>query len=384
MAPHQILVIRGLADSSPWIAATLDVEKIPLSFGFSPDGTRAAVGNQLNGAGKASVTLLRGLPAAPVIDRTLGLKARAKVLSAVESVEFTRRGDSLVAQIGLHDEAASPGFFLANVVLQVVHDPFGEPEVSSPLRIPAGSWIPPTPPFEGLRTGRALGDSALLCDGDTLVTPVPGALDIGQPDARIVIVRGVRTGELSIQRTLTPLDGVGIAPFQVTLANDCSAIVTNTFSSTVTRITGLLDPDPNAIRLLSWNTSYPFPAEPAVVANGSALFVHHPRPPISNVPPAAVSGYRVRDGRILKRRVVEGPVRAWLQVKDQTLATWPAGLVDYLEGVLVPVSPEAGPDTDQNRRKGRGRSGSPAGRRAARDEVIPAANPSACQRRNYR
>lgn len=331
--PSEVLVVRGLLTGRPRIAATLAVPSAPLSFAFAPDGTYALVGDQA-GPGEATLTRVGGLPDAPRLDGTVALGVEAQVLTAVESVDFSHDGDRLLVQTALHDDPAPPGFLLPRVALQVVRGfaGGGTPVVSEPLMLPRDAALPPQPPFTDAPTGVALGDSALLCDGDSAIVPVSGAIDLGQPDARIFLVRGLEAGAPEIARTLSVADGVGIGPLQVALMPDCGgAIVTNVFSGDVSLICGLDDPTFASVEVTSSPLSYPFPAEPAVAPYGKALWVHHPRVPLDGAPPAAVTVLEMDDGALAPAGApLTGPIRAWLQAKDRTLATHPPSLVNYV------------------------------------------------------
>lgn len=332
LGPNGLLVVRGLRQGEPAVDAVLPMERFPLSLDVSPDGRTAVAGLQLGGPGTAQVAVIAGLPEAPFVEEIVDLGIAAEVLGAVESVDFGRDGRRVLVQTALHRHPAPPLFFLPDVVLQVVELGPGAARVSEPLVLPPQPFLPPGPPFEGLATGRALGDSAILCDGDTAVVGSTGALNLFQPDARVLLVRGVRSGALRVERVLTLAEGVGIAPFQVTVAPDCSAWITNTFDASVTRIGGLLSGDLGAVELESHSTVYPFPAEPALTPDGARLLVHHPRTPANGVPPPAVTVLDARTGAVLGPPL-GGPVVAWAEVKDGTLATVEPGLVDHLRAL---------------------------------------------------
>lgn len=349
-APEEVLVVRGLRLGRPHVAEAIPLATAPLSFAFAPDGTFAVVGNQ-TGPGEASLTVVAGLPGAVRVAGAVGLGIEAQVLGAVESVDFSHDGRRLLVHTALHDDPAPPGFLMPRVVLQVVRGldpgaPGPGPDVSEPLLLPRESALPPEPAFAGLPTGVALGDSALLCDGDSAIVPVSGALDLGQPDARIFLVRGLEAGRPEIARTLSPADGLGVAPLQVALAPDCSrAVVTNVFTGDASLLTGLGDPTFASVEVTALSLGFPFPAEPAIAPGGDTLWVHHPRIPLDGVPPAAVTVFDLAGpGQAALTPAgppVMGPVRAWLQAKDRTLAAHPPSLVNYVmaftEGLAIQV-----------------------------------------------
>jgi hypothetical protein len=108
--------------------------------------------------------------------------------------------------------------------------------------------------------------------------------------------------------------------------------VTNAFAGTITEITGIRD---GQYSLNSSPLLMPFPGEPAVSANAQHVVVQHPRPPLDAVPPANLTIY---DGTSLAARFgpLFGPVRSWIEAKDRTLATWPAGLLDRVAAADMP------------------------------------------------
>lgn len=335
LRPSQVLVVRGLRRGAPRVTAALPLERFPLSFGFAPDGRWAAVGLQLDGPGTAQVALLGGLPEAPALGRVVDLGVRADVLSAVESVDVSRDGGRLLVQTGLHRHPDPPLFFLPDIALQVVDLRRANASASDPLILPAEPTLPPEPAFEGLQTGRALGDSVILCDGDTAVVGSTGAINLGQPDARLIFVGGVLSDDLRVERVLTPADGVGIGPFQVALGPDCAAWVSNTVESSVTRIDGLLAGDLDGLELTTHPIGGVAAAEPAVTPDGGTVLVHRPRAPRDGAPPATVAVIDAGTGEPLGPPLA-GPLAAWIEVKDSTLATHPPGLVDHLHALAEP------------------------------------------------
>lgn len=335
LLPNQILVVRGLRQDLPQVTATLPVALFPLSFDFAPDGRSAAAGLQRNGPGTAQIARIVGLPETPAIGEAVDLGAHANVLSAVESVDWSRDGRRILVQTALHQHPAPPLFFLPEIAMQVLALDDGNAQVSAPLILPAEPFLRPRPPFEELLTGVAIGDSVILCDGDTALVGSTGALNLGQRDARLLFLRGVRAGSLVVERILTLDDGVGVAPFQVTVGPDCAAWVTNTFDGSVTRVGGLLVGDFGAIELRTFATSYPFPGEPAATSDGRRLLVHHPRAPRNGVPPAAVTVWDPPDDTAVGSPLT-GPVTAWIEVKDATLAAQRPGLLDYLRALSTP------------------------------------------------
>lgn len=324
----EVLLVRDFEDPASISIESIPMPAQPLALAFSPTGDRLAVG--LQGVGPALVQMVEGVRDVPLAGELIELGVSSDVLYAVEAVAFDLSGRRALAQIALHNSPLpDPAFFVPQIVLTPLGVSGNEAQLGSPWFAPQESFIPPTPPFDDLKTGAPLGDFAWLCDGDRVIVPVSGALDIGQPDARILVLAGASTGELELLHTLTPLDGVGIAPFQIDLGADCdTAVVTNAFSADMTQIHGLDGPWQDWT-LSAHPASSAFPAEPAFTPDQNALLVHHPRVPLDGVPPALVTGYAGTDLSPIGAPV-GGPVRAWLQVKDSTLATWPASFVDRL------------------------------------------------------
>ncbi len=331
---NALISVTGLSNPQSATLAEVSLPLQPLSLAFSLDGRRAAIGYQ-TGAGEAMVSLVDLAPGAGlVVHPPVGLGVEADVLTAVEGVAFTMDGSRLVTQTGLHDVAPpSAGFFTPRIALQSSAITRQSLAAGSALFPDRESALPPTAPFQDLPTGVALGDFALACDGNSLVLPVSGALDLGQPDARIMIVEGVSTGILAVGQTLTPADGVNVGPLQVELAADCDrALVVNAFSGTVTEISGLLT---GALSLVNAPLLSPFPSEPAITADLGRLAVLHARPPLDGVPPSNVTVYDLATLEDVLGPVF-GPVRPWLQAKDRTMATWPPGLLDRIAAFDIP------------------------------------------------
>ncbi|MDJ0909773.1 MAG: hypothetical protein QNI99_11310 [Woeseiaceae bacterium] len=332
---NALLVIDGLASPETVTIHEYPLPLQPLSLAFSSDGRRAAIGYQ-TGAGEAYVALVDRMDSSdPSIQDPVGLGISADYLTAVEAIDFSLDGSRLVTQTAMHDVAPpDPAYFMPRVALQssaVWADGIAVGPAFEPGR---QSILPPAPPFSGAPTGVALGDFALTCDGLTALVPVSGALDIGQPDARILVVDGINTGHLVLRKTLTPADGVDVAPLQVALSADCErALVTNAFAGTMTHLTGVREGD---FALTGNPLLMPFPSEPAISADSRYIVIQHPRPPLDGVPPSNVTVY---DGGTLTPALapIFGPVRSWLQAKDRTLAVWPAGLLDRVDAAGLPT-----------------------------------------------
>ena len=276
---NALVVIDGLSSPETATIREYPLPMQPLALAFTADGRRAAIGYQ-TGAGEAHIAMITGLNQSDVtIGEPVSLGVSAQFLTAVEAIDFSLDGSRLVTQTALHDAPPpDPVYFMPRIALQsnavwadgIAVGPAYEPDRQSVL--------PPMPPFTNAPTGVALGDFALTCDGLTALVPVSGALDIGQPDARILVVDGINTGHLVLRETLTPANGVEIAPFQIALSADCDrAVVTNAFSGTMTEINGVRAGQflPGGSPLLM-----PFPGEPAITADSRYVAVQHPRPPL--------------------------------------------------------------------------------------------------------
>ncbi len=328
--PNELLILRGFGDGQAVVESTVALDGQPLSLAFSPSGDHLAIG--LQGMGEASVAIVDMFADTAEVREIVGLGVSAVALDAVEAVEFAMNGRSLLAQFSIHNApAGTPAFFAPDVFLaQIRQQAGGGFAVSAPLPLPSQPVLPPKPPFDQLNTGVALGDFVQLCDGDSALVPVSGALDIGQPDARIIRVGGLAAGHLGVSQVLTVADGVGIAPFQIALAADCdTAFISNAFSGDITRISGLAGSGSENLTLETFPLASPFPAEPVITPNQASVLVHHPRVPLNQVPPALVTAYHAGDLAPAGEPMI-GPVRAWLQAKDQTLAANPVSFVDIL------------------------------------------------------
>jgi hypothetical protein len=331
MGPHEAAIVRGLSTFAPHVSKVLPIAALePHSVAISPDGSYALIGHAE--FGPAALTVISGLPANPKIAGKIQLGLVPGFACDVESVKFSLDGKRVLVQTSLYDSPYPPIRFLPRVTLQVVFDPQpgGTQQVSAPFLLPRTPAIPPQPPFEGWDTGVALGDSALLPDGDSAIVPVSGAFELGQYDARILLVKGVRTGNLQVARTLGPTDGVILAPFQVVVAPDCDrAYVTSGNSFMV--VSGLSDTSFANVVISPAMTSYWFPAEPAITPDGAALLINHPRVPVDNVPPgAAVTNYDPNSRTALGAPLF-GPVRSLLFFKESCIQGHPSGLTDYVD-----------------------------------------------------
>lgn len=334
----ELVVVRGLRRGPAHVARRQPLPWLPSAFAFSPDGTTAYVGSGQETS--LVVAVVDGLPDAPRVGRTIDLGVSGSVHATANSLDLSLDGTRLLVQSVVQDTLAFPDGFLLRPLIQVVKDPAGpDPEVSAPLELPTAPALPPQPPFEGLSTGIALGDSAILRDGDCAIVPCSGALDLGQPDARIFLLRGIRAGEPRIARVLTPDDGVRPSPFQVSLFPDGDrAMVSNTLDASVTIVSGLSVPGFSSVHLESFPVLRSPAAEPSVTPDGRALVVLHKQAPIDGSLPAAVSNYSLGLGTVTPLGApLGGPVRAPPYWKDSTLETFQPGLSDGLRATTLPV-----------------------------------------------
>ncbi|MDJ0654455.1 MAG: hypothetical protein QNJ40_09900 [Xanthomonadales bacterium] len=321
---NALLVISGMDEPATAELREYPLPHQPLSAGFFGGGAHAVIGYQ-TGAGALLAGVVENLDQ-PVVHVPSELGIEAPYLGAVEAIAVTHDDRRVITQSALHQVPPSdPAFFTPQIAVQSHELLHGQLVPDSTLLLDPIPVLPPSPPFDHLETGVALGDFAVGCDDDRLVVPVSGALDLGQPDARVLILKGVSDGFLELEQTLSIADGVGLAPLQIDLAADCDlGVITNVFAGTVTRLTGIAG---GRFQLDETPLIMPFPAEPAISPDMQTLVVHHPRPPLNGVPPGNVTIYQLsnvapRGGPVF------GEVRAWLQAKDRTLATWPPGLMD--------------------------------------------------------
>jgi hypothetical protein len=327
----ELAIVRGLRNVPAYVALRQPLAWLPSAFAFSPDGTTAYVGS---GQEKSLLTaVVGGLPDSPEVSRTIDLGVSGTVHATASSLDISLDGSRLLVQSVVQDTLEFPDNFLLRPLIQVVKDPAGAvPDVSAPLELPTAPALPPQSPFEGLPTGIALGDSAILGDGDYAIVPCSGSLDLGQPDARIFLLAGVRSGDLRIARTLTPDDGVRPSPFQVSLFPDRDrALVSNTLDASVTVVSGLSEPGFASVLLQTFPVLRSPAAEPSVTPDGRALVILHKQPPIDGSQPAAVSNYSLTGGAVTPVGTpLTGPVRAPPYWKDATLETFQPGLSDGL------------------------------------------------------
>ncbi|MEN8152026.1 MAG: hypothetical protein ABFS86_19580, partial [Planctomycetota bacterium] len=223
---YELIFVRGLRERNPEVHARIgwpmnpSWKRQPASIGFSADGTWAAVGTSENLSERVGIQLVTGLPEEPALGGYIDLASTPGLqgFPGVYSLDVSLDGRTIFAKKIFHD-CTDPWKSRAEV--QVVGRPLlaTEARVHDPLVLPQESAIPPTPPWEGQPTGVAVGEAALLPDGDTAVVPSFG-WSLSQPDARIFIVRGVRSGDPWIARTLGPDDGVDPFPNQVAVHPD--------------------------------------------------------------------------------------------------------------------------------------------------------------------
>jgi hypothetical protein len=345
----ELAVVRGLRVGPAYVAVRLPVPWLPSAFAFAPDGTAAFVGSGWEKA--LEVAVVTGLPDSAAVANTIGLGVNAGVGASVSSLDLSLDGRRLLVQSTVQDQQGFPEGYLQRSLIHVVKDPAGTtPEVSAPLELPTEPALPPQSPFEGLPTGVALGDSAILHDGETAIVPCSGALDLGQPDARIFLLTGVRSGDLRIARTLTPDDGVRPSPFQVSLFSDGDrALVANTLDASVTIVSGLSEQGFASLRLETFPVARVPAAEPSVTPDGKALVILHKQPPIDGSLPATVSNYSLEGGTVTPLGAqLSGPVRAPPYWKDATLETFQPGLSDGLRALAADLPAPVG-EALQNR-----------------------------------
>jgi hypothetical protein len=325
----ELAVVRGLRVGPAYVAQRLPLPWLPSAFAFAPDGTTAFVGSSREKV--LEVAVVTGLPESAAITNTIGLGVNAGAGAGVNSLDLSLDGRRLLVQSTVQDRQGFPEGYLQRALIHVVADPAGAgPGISAPLELPTEPALPPQPPFAGLPTGVALGDSAILGDGDSAIVPCSGTLDLGQPDARIFLLTGVRSGALRIARTLTPDDGVRPSPFQVSLFPDGDrALVSNTLDASVTIVSGLSEPGFASVRLDTFPVARMPAAEPSVTPDGRVLVVLHKQPPIDGSLPAAVSNYSLEGSAVTPLGApLSGPVRAPPYWKDATLETFQPGLSD--------------------------------------------------------
>ncbi len=340
LAGNRIVIVRGLK-SGAISQRAVQLLAPPFSLTWSPDGTYLVVGLELMGdEGPQSVkmSLISGLPDAPRLEYTfdLGLSVMPPGYTDIAYLEISRDGGRLLVQAHQHLGNVLPVEGLPIVTLLVLANvrPGAAPFISGKLVLPADNpALPPAPALAGMPTGVANGDSALLCDGDSAIVPVPGAFGpLNSPDARIFLIRGVSTGKLTIVRTLGPADGVPPANYQVALATDCDrAVITRNFrGNALAVVTGLSDPSFASVSVRALPSSYNYgPAEASITADNQTIVAAHPRFPAS-IYPAAATNYEFGPSFTPLGPPLVGPVRGPFTIRDGLIHTFPPGLSDYL------------------------------------------------------
>jgi hypothetical protein len=267
------------------------------------------------------------------------------VKGSILSLEVNHAGDRVLLHAQYHDCDDAPRGYSTHV--QVIFDPFpgDRARVSAPLTLPRWSAVPPSPPWEGLPTALAIGDAVLLCDGDTALVPSAGWVSLAvQPDAQIFLVRGVRSGELRVARTLGPEDGVQLTPLEVALSPDAdSVVVTNLFPQSVSVVSGLSDTSFENISIETFPVSQAS-VIPAVTPDGRTLLVGGPMGPVDNCPPPHILNYALEAGQIhpIGARVIDGPIHMSFIWVDSNFNTFPPGLTDHVNVFTADLHPAVG------------------------------------------
>jgi hypothetical protein len=218
--------------------------------------------------------------------------------------------------------------------------PGGAQQIVDKLLLPLDPAIPPPDEYVGKNVGVASGNFEVLCDGDSLIVPMMGLVDVGVVDARILLINGLRAGKLTIARTLGPADGVEITPMAVRRLPDCdSVLLTHLFSSTFTVLSGLSDETFASVQLETFSGVAAMNSMD-ITADGKKLVVSSPRGPRDNLPPAHVTNFRY-DGATIEQiaDALFGPVRFPPFFRDAGIKTMRPGLADYLkdEKVSLPL-----------------------------------------------
>lgn len=333
---NRLVVIRGLKAGMPAQTAIVPLPFPPLSFAVSQDGAYGVVGFD-SFDGRARIGVIPGLPSAPALGAVLDLGVSGAAIGSVENLQFSHDNKNLLAHVLTLDSTMPPASLLPDASLVLIRNtrPGRTPTVASILDLPEDNpAIPPPPPLAGRPTGIAIGDSVLLCDGDSALVPVAGALGLAAPDARIHIVTGVSAGALRIARTLGPVDGVPPARAQAAVSVDCDrVIITRAFqASNIAVVSGLTDTSFTNLSIAVYPASYAGgPVEAAITADNQNVVAAHPRLPFNGTPPAATSNYTFTGGVITALGApVVGPFRASNQVKDHLIQTFQPGLSDYV------------------------------------------------------
>ncbi|MCA9668915.1 MAG: hypothetical protein KC503_25145 [Myxococcales bacterium] len=331
---NRAIIIGGLKSGNPHEIAAVPLPHPTLSFAFSPDGTYLSVGYDF--VPDAKITVISGLPNNPTVAYTFNLGVSAASAAVVESQQFSHDGKQLLATVGTYPGGPPPGVIFGQerrlLVLENVH-PDSTPVVTGNLLLPdTNPALPPLPQFAGQPTGKALGEAALLCDGDSAIMPVSGVFTppVSSPDARIFLIKGIKSGNLQIVKTLGPADGVPPELVQVAVAPDCDRAVMNS-TGVFAVVSGLSDPTfSNVTVTVTPASNYASgPSEADVTPDNTTLVAVHPRKPFPT-PPAAATNWSFASNTLTPiGPVLQGPFRGSVATKDHLVDAFDAGLSDY-------------------------------------------------------
>jgi hypothetical protein len=331
--PNEILVVRGLKANAPYLSQTLPFPDLPSAITISPDGSWALVGNGTNvGPGPLKLYVVSGLPAHPVVFSEIELGPEEEIdCGGVSEIRITDDGKRalLVNWWGLVHQ---PIVDEQSLILIREPGPGGVQQVMDKLVMPLEPAIPPPPEFEGKNVGQASGSFAVLWDSDSAVVPAVGHPDLGVVDARILLISGMRTGQLRIVRTLGPADGVEISPFYVARLPDSDRVVlSHLFAGKFTILSGLGDPTFSSVTLETFDGELPVMGSLAVTPDGGTVVLSTARGPLDNLPPSHVTNWSYDGQSIVSLGpAVYGPVREMPFLRGAGIKTMRPGLNDYV------------------------------------------------------
>jgi len=326
--PHALLVVRGLASGSPYLARTVPVGFESRAVAFSPDGSWALAGTTSYGP-PLRLYVIGGLPGAAEVDGEVSLGPDETIdCGYVNRVRITDDGQHALAlctwariHTGIPDEAT----------LRIIADPRpgGAQITTDILQLPLTPALPVPEELEGENVGIPAAFE-VLCDTDSLILPMRGFIQGNVADARILLVRGIHSESLEIARILGPDDGVPITPNTPVRLPDCDRVlVTTMWAEKICIVSGLSDPTFQSVGIESFDAPRAGLA-PALTADGHTLLILTARGPFDNRPPARINTFDIGSAVTQIGGPFYGPVRAPPYLDTRLIATPPPGLSDYV------------------------------------------------------
>jgi hypothetical protein len=339
--PNEVVVLRGLKSTAPYIQATIPFPKttvgprvLPISVTISPDGSWALIGNGVDGGpgGPLKLHVLNGLPEKPVFFGEIDLGPDEEIdCGAVASIRITDDGKR-AALIHWWGRTHTPIPDEQSMMLIRGPGPGGAQEIVDQLFMSLDPVIPPPPEYEGKNVGLTSGSFVPLWDSDSAVVPMLGAVDLDVVDARILLIRGLSSGQLEIVRTLGPADGVEISPaFCTRLPDSDRVVISHLFAQKFTVLSGLSDSTFQSVGLETFPGDTPIMGSLAVTPDGQTLVLSTPRGPRDNLPPSHVTNWSY-DGQSIAALgpALYGPVHEVPFWRDGGIRTVRPGLNDYV------------------------------------------------------